>query len=93
MNPSIRQLQNQNNKKERQSEAIGVCSQEAYFLLVQPEKCWSGSVQAIALLAVQRTTKHDDLPNSAARGVSADENKQINTKSEQQERSHFWRQK
>ena len=76
VNPAIRQLQNQNNKKRRSKQKQLVnAAKEAHFLLVQPDQCWRGSVQTTTMLAVQRTTKYDDLANPAACWVSADKNK------------------
>ena len=68
VNPAIRQLQNQNNKQKKRGKQkqFGSTAKEAYFLLVQPEQCWRGSVQTSTMLAVQRTTKYDDLDNFAA---------------------------
>ena len=67
MNPAIRQLQNQKNQKKRSKQKqLGSAAKEAYFLLVQPEQCWRDSVQTSTMLAVERTTKYDDLANIAA---------------------------
>ena len=55
----------QQRKKGKQKQ-LGSAAKEAYFLLVQPEQCWRGSMQTSTMLAVQRTTKYDDLANFAA---------------------------
>ena len=75
VNPAIRQLQNENNKKTRsQQEKLGFAAEKACLLPLQPEQCWRGSMQTTAVLVVQRTTKHDDLAHFAECRVSSNAN-------------------
>ena len=75
VNPAIRQLQNQNNKKrEANRKNFWYAAEKARLLSVQPEQCWRGSVQTTAVLVVQRTTKHDDMAHVAECRVSSNAN-------------------
>ena len=74
VNPAIRQLQNQNNKKRSQYEKLGYATEKARLLSVQPGQCWRGSMQATAVLVVQRTSEYDDLAHVAKCRVSSNAN-------------------
>ena len=74
VNPAIRQLQNQNNKKRSQYEKLGYATEKARLLSVQPDQCRRGSMQTTAVLVVQRTTKYDDLAHFAECRVSSNAN-------------------
>ena len=50
-------------------------------------------MQTTTMLAVQRTTKHDNLANSCSLLSVVRQEQKINTKSEHQEKSHLWRQR
>ena len=85
VNPAIRQLQNQNNNKKKRGKQkkLGSAAEKAYFLLVQPEQCWRGSVQTSTMLAVHRTTKYDDMANF----LQLAECRQTRTKNQHQARA------
>ena len=71
VNPAIRQLQNQNNKKkEANMKNWGMQPRKHVFFFVQPDQCRRGSMQTTAVLVVQRTTKYDDLAHVAECRVS-----------------------
>ena len=75
VNPAIRQLQNQNNKKrEANMKKLGHAAKKAHLLSVQPDQCRRGSMQTTAVLVVPRTTKYDDLAHVAECRVSSNTN-------------------